>query len=206
MAIDCTGFRQMMHDALDGSLDAGGREAFDGHLATCDACRTEFEALERSLELFTALPDPGPGPEFAAEVVTKARAARRAQARSQQVWVIGLLVASLATGAAAAAAGAGILLPRTGDAVTGLWHGLVWAWSLVMALVTSLGGILEILVPIAEIVAGIAEIGSAIAQVLAWEKIIVLTPTYVMALVLVIATTLLSRVRRPAASLPALSI
>ena len=75
-----------------------------------------------------------------------------------------------------------------------------------MALVTSLGGILEILVPIAEIVAGIAEIGSAIAQVLAWEGIVVLAPTYVMALLLVIATTLLSRVRRPAASLSALSI
>ncbi len=42
--MDCTRARSLLRDAAKGFLEVAEREAFDLHLASCQACRTEVEA------------------------------------------------------------------------------------------------------------------------------------------------------------------
>ena len=47
----CGEFRERMSRYQDGELAPDEREAFRAHLAGCDACRAEFESLERDARL-----------------------------------------------------------------------------------------------------------------------------------------------------------
>jgi predicted anti-sigma-YlaC factor YlaD len=52
--MNCEQARDLMHDALDGIISAGGRGQLDEHLNACDACRAEFHQL---LEMDRGLAD-----------------------------------------------------------------------------------------------------------------------------------------------------
>ena len=47
----CDDIRDMLVDYSDGVLSVEDRAQVEGHLATCETCRVELQALERSLEL-----------------------------------------------------------------------------------------------------------------------------------------------------------
>lgn len=44
--MNCASCHEHLIDALYGALDESTREAFDAHLATCEACRSEFAAMQ----------------------------------------------------------------------------------------------------------------------------------------------------------------
>jgi predicted anti-sigma-YlaC factor YlaD len=85
MKAECLKFKEMLPDALDGELTPAGRKEFDRHLAACPSCRREFEAAERALAVFAALPRTEPSPAFVTGVMVKARRARARAARTGRV-------------------------------------------------------------------------------------------------------------------------
>jgi len=79
----------------NGTLRAAERQQVAGHLATCAACRTEFEELQRLKADLTTLysAQPGPSPNTARSVlgaVAQDAAARRATGAAGESWMASL--------------------------------------------------------------------------------------------------------------------
>jgi anti-sigma factor RsiW len=72
---------------LDGRLNQKEREALEGHLAGCSACRTRAEELRRVWGALDRLPAAEPSPVFDARL----RARLAAEARPSRWWVRWLL-------------------------------------------------------------------------------------------------------------------
>ena len=53
----CGRFEALVHDRVDGTLDAGANAALDGHLASCAACRSLLADLEAMRRTASELPD-----------------------------------------------------------------------------------------------------------------------------------------------------
>lgn len=139
MKAECLKFKEMVPDALDGELTPAGREEFDRHLAACPSCRREFEAAERTLAVFAAVPRPEPSPAFVAGVMLKARRARARAARTRRA------LSWTTAGATAALSGAFVvgwaryfkpaLLSRVLAAVGDAAGAAINAWQFLRALV-----------------------------------------------------------------------
>ncbi len=97
--------REDLTALLDGALAPERRAAVEGHLASCDACRAELEALRDAVAALAALPPPPePSPFFGARL--EARIAREAASPASLAWLHRLRwrLALAATGLAVAAA------------------------------------------------------------------------------------------------------
>lgn len=78
--MNCSPYRHLLDEHLQGTLDATLCSALEAHLATCDACAAErsfLQALRRDLR---ALPVPPPREGFEARVLATLRAAQPPQA------------------------------------------------------------------------------------------------------------------------------
>jgi len=82
----------LLHDHLDGALDADAAARVRAHLEQCGACRTEAEAIARTVGRVRALPrDIVPPRDLRPAIRT--RAAARVPARTRR-WTAGLAVAA----------------------------------------------------------------------------------------------------------------
>jgi len=181
----------MMQAALDGELDREERARLDGHLSACNACAMEFSSYELSAALLTAMPAPLPGPSFAAEAVRKARLAKQLQARKHRTFTWSMTAVLAAVSAVALGAWAGVLQPIL--------------WGIVAGIPRFLSGLLTMLGTLVAPGRVFLALGRA-AAALSWEGIIEVFPIYMIALVTIILMAFLTRVRRPAARLPVLSL
>ena len=59
--------------ALDGELTADERRAWNAHLAQCERCRLEWNALVDLDQLLAATPAPLPAPDFVAQTATRVK-------------------------------------------------------------------------------------------------------------------------------------
>ena len=58
--MECETVRSHVHELLTGALSASERSAVDRHLAACDACRAEVEAIAETWQMLAAIDSPGP--------------------------------------------------------------------------------------------------------------------------------------------------
>jgi hypothetical protein len=54
----------LLHDYLDGELSSDQKEGVENHLAACERCRLEFEALKRLKVALSRVETPNPGPVY----------------------------------------------------------------------------------------------------------------------------------------------
>jgi anti-sigma factor RsiW len=138
MAEKCVKIKELMAEALDGALAPEAQAAFDGHLASCAACRRRYEALGAAVSLFEAAPAAEPSPAFVAEVMRRARRARARETtlRRAYSWVTASATAAVAAGAVVF--GQRVFGPQLASALKGLASpvtaALVDAWRVWQAL------------------------------------------------------------------------
>jgi tol-pal system protein YbgF len=70
----CNEAREALSDLYDGRLPQSAQEAVERHLQGCAACRTEWAALQRTVQAVSALGGAEPSPGFAARVRRQAEA------------------------------------------------------------------------------------------------------------------------------------
>lgn len=71
----------------DGMLTAAEAERVDAHLAGCESCRAEWEALRYTLDLLRSVPGEEPPEDLAASIMAQVRAeARRSAGRDRWTW------------------------------------------------------------------------------------------------------------------------
>ena len=66
MMMTCERSRELFPEALYGELDPGSQKEFTEHLASCPGCRTEFEALQATLQVMNQRSQPQPNRDFLA--------------------------------------------------------------------------------------------------------------------------------------------
>lgn len=71
--MSCKRARHLFAAYWDDELTQAEREWLESHFAACDACRAEYEALARTLELVGAIPREEPSAGFVEAVVARAR-------------------------------------------------------------------------------------------------------------------------------------
>jgi uncharacterized membrane protein YccC len=81
---DCGQFSALVHDRVDGALDAGAQADLDRHLASCAACRALLADLEAMRRAAPELPDFTPRPEVWASL--SRRLAAELAARPRPFW------------------------------------------------------------------------------------------------------------------------
>jgi anti-sigma factor RsiW len=86
-------FTALMSLALDGWLDGDDQQRLDRHLATCPACRAEWQAMQQVSALFEASPMVGPPLGFAVRL--ERRLAEKKKQRRQLFGGLALLTGSL---------------------------------------------------------------------------------------------------------------
>lgn len=74
--MNCSPYRHLLDEHLQGSLDAALGAALDAHLATCGACAAERAFLQSLRRDLAALPVPPPPAGFEERVLLKLRAAQ----------------------------------------------------------------------------------------------------------------------------------
>ena len=97
--MNCEQMRNLLDEYVDGELSAEGRRAVERHLAGCEACRAELEALKKTAALVGSLPKVN-APEGLARGVEAALASSARRKRAVLVrWVggWGSLAAAAAT-------------------------------------------------------------------------------------------------------------
>ena len=80
----CGRFAALIHDRVDGALDAGAQPELDAHLASCAACRGLLSDLDVIKRTAADIPDLTPRPEVWTSL--SARLAAEAAARPQPFW------------------------------------------------------------------------------------------------------------------------
>lgn len=101
----CAQARRMFGTYWDGETTLAEREWFDAHLAGCTACRSEYEALARTLEAVGSLPRHETAPDLAERTLARARRASPVSDRvrvAEPRWVPVTAAAALVILAAAA--------------------------------------------------------------------------------------------------------
>lgn len=83
-------------DLIEGELSAKRRGEVLDHLASCPECARERERLEKTIALFSRLPDPEPPADLNREIVARAQ-----KVRQQKVWWKRMFVPPLAAAALA---------------------------------------------------------------------------------------------------------
>ncbi len=76
--MNCAQAKGLFGAYWDDDATQAEREWLDGHLASCRACRTEYENFARALEWTAALPRVEPAPNFVERTVARARRAATA--------------------------------------------------------------------------------------------------------------------------------
>lgn len=74
--MNCSPYRHLLDEHLQGTLDAALCSALDAHLAGCSACRDERDFLRGLQQDLRALPVPPPSADFEQRVLGKLRAAQ----------------------------------------------------------------------------------------------------------------------------------
>jgi hypothetical protein len=82
---DCRTISDQLIERLYGELDADQAAQFDAHLASCPACRLEYESLQQTREAFREMPELEPAPGLSAMLLHEA--ARRGNAAEQGGWL-----------------------------------------------------------------------------------------------------------------------
>ena len=59
--MNCRDVRAMLSSYLDGEVDDTVRRSIDAHLAGCASCRSEFQAISKTVRMIRKLRDLGPG-------------------------------------------------------------------------------------------------------------------------------------------------
>jgi predicted anti-sigma-YlaC factor YlaD len=195
MARDCKDFRNMMQHAMDDELDPVPRARLEAHLAGCEACRQEHDSLRISLAVLAAIEGPEPAPSFASETVRKARLAREAQVRRHRAFVWTMVASIAAASVATLGTWAGVLGPAIWEVVKWIPGVLSGLWSAAIASSTTLAAMSSVLAPL----------GGAAAS-MAWNGLVMFLPLYAIALAMMLFVTLISRTKRPVATLPLLSL
>jgi anti-sigma factor RsiW len=77
----CARARRLFGACWDDEITQGEREWLDSHLNACAACRREYDALARSLELVASLPREEPAPDLLERTLARARRASPAPDR-----------------------------------------------------------------------------------------------------------------------------
>jgi len=80
----CGRFAALIHDRVDGALDAGAQPELDAHLASCAACRGLLSDLDAINRTAADIPDVTPRPEVWNSLA--ARLAAEAAARPRPFW------------------------------------------------------------------------------------------------------------------------
>lgn len=80
----CGPFAALIHDRVDGALDAGAQPELDAHLASCAACRGLLSDLDAIKRTAVDIPDLTPQPEVWTSLYARLEA--EAAARPQPFW------------------------------------------------------------------------------------------------------------------------
>lgn len=87
----CTRARELFGPYWDDETTRAEREWLDAHFASCDRCRTEYDALARTLGTMAALPRAEASPDLAERALAAARrrapAADRFPERARPQWI-----------------------------------------------------------------------------------------------------------------------
>lgn len=110
----------VMHDLVAGyaldALDENERRAFEAHLATCEHCREELDALAAStLALAFGAPPAAPPAELRGRLLTAARAGRESVIPLRPRWAYPALATAVAASAAAVALGIWAVSEKAGS-------------------------------------------------------------------------------------------
>ncbi|HSP91125.1 MAG TPA: zf-HC2 domain-containing protein [Vicinamibacterales bacterium] len=90
----CGRFAALIHDRVDGALDAGAQPELDAHLASCAACRELLSDLDAIKRTAADIPDMTPRPEV--WTTLSARLAAEAAARPRPFWTGARVVLAMA--------------------------------------------------------------------------------------------------------------
>lgn len=185
----------LMAEALDGALAPEARAAFDAHLASCAACRRQYEALDAAVSLFEAVPAPEPSPAFVAEVVGRARRARARETalRRAYSWVTASATAAVAAGAVVF--GQRVFGPQLASALKGLA-------SPVTAALVDVWRVWQAFAIPAKAAGKVASVLAAVGSHWAAEGLLASAPAYAGAFVAIAAFYLIWRMRRLRAAPP----
>lgn len=77
--MNCETYRQWISEHLDGVLDKQSERALLDHLAGCEACRGQMEAIKRAVALVRSLPEASPPPDLLASIHRRLEARERAK-------------------------------------------------------------------------------------------------------------------------------
>lgn len=86
----CARARGLFGACWDDDITQGEREWLESHLASCDDCRSRYDAMARSLEAVATLPREEPAPDFTERVMARVRRASPAAdhlPRAERRWV-----------------------------------------------------------------------------------------------------------------------
>jgi hypothetical protein len=106
----CDRARRLFGACWDDELTQGEREWLEGHFASCEPCRTEYDVFSRALEWTDALPRVEASPELLERVLVRTRRASAAPDHLGRVAVRWVPVA--ATAAAVLVVAALVVVPR----------------------------------------------------------------------------------------------
>lgn len=94
--MDCSRFRSLFSDHVDGALGAADAARCRAHLAACDACRRLESSYRVGIRALRELESPGPARDLSVRIVHRARREPRIAALTRGAGAAGaLLVASL---------------------------------------------------------------------------------------------------------------